>query len=90
MDVESFNRWFDYSRARDDMLKATHTGFAPWHLVQANDKKRARLNCISHLLSQIPYKTLSREEVKLGKRSMRGQYDDVTSIEDFKFIPDKY
>ena len=90
MDVESFKRWYDYSRARDDMIKATHTHYAPWHLVQADDKKRARLNCISHFLSQIPYKTLPREEVKLGKRSMRGKYDDVASTEDFNFIPEKY
>ena len=90
MDVESFKRWYDYSKARDDMLAATHTDYAPWHLVQADNKKRARLNCISHLLSQIPYKELSREKVDLGKRSMRGKYDDAASIKEFNFVPAKY
>jgi len=90
MDVASFKRWYDYSRARDDMIKATHTGYAPWHIVQADDKKRARLNCISHLLSQIPYKELPLEKVTFGKRSMRGKYDDEASIAEFSFIPEKY
>ncbi len=90
MDVESFKRWFDYSRARDDMLAATSTGWAPWYIVRADNKKRARLNCISHLLSLIPYKELSREKVALGKRSMKGQYDDQASIADFRHIPEKY
>ncbi len=90
MDVESFQRWYDYSRARDDMLKATHTGYAPWHLVQADDKKRARLNCISHFLSQVPYKKLPLEKVNLGKRNMKDKYDDEASVVDFNFIPEKY
>lgn len=90
MDVESFRRWYDYSRARDDMFIATHTGFAPWHLVQADDKKRARLNCISHFLSQIPYKELPREKVVLGKRHMRDKYDDEASIAEYSYIPEKY
>lgn len=72
------------------MLVATHTDYAPWHVVQANDKKRARLNCISHFFSQIPYKELPREKVKLSKRSLRGKYEDEASIEDFGFIPEKY
>ena len=90
MDVESFRRWYDYSRARDDMLAATHTESAPWHLVQADDKKRARLNCISHLLGQIPYQELPRDKVTLGKRNMKGSYDDKASIEEFGFIPERY
>ena len=91
MDVESFKRWYDYSRARDDMIAATHTDYAPWHVVRANSKKRARLNCISHLLSQIPYKELKRPEIKLGKRNMRGKYDDQSSIEAFNLnIPEIY
>jgi polyphosphate kinase 2 len=90
MDVESFKRWYDFSRARDDMLKATHTGYAPWHLVQADDKKRARLNCISHLLSQIPYKALPHEEIILGRRNMKGKYDDEASVVDVSSIPEKY
>jgi polyphosphate kinase 2 (PPK2 family) len=89
MDVESFKRWYDYSRARDDMFTATHTGYAPWHLVQADDKRRARLNCITHLLSQIPYKKLPREKVTLGKRNMRGKYDDDASVAEYSYIPQK-
>ena len=90
MDTESFNRWYDYSRARDAMFEATDTEWAPWHLVPSDDKKRARLNCISHLLSQIPYKELPRPRVKLGKRNLKDKYDDVASIADRHFIPDKY
>ena len=90
MDVESFNRWYDYSRARDDMLAATHTGLAPWYIVRADNKRRARLNCISHFLSQIPYKKLSRDKVDLGKRRMKGKYDDQASFDQHSFVPDIY
>jgi polyphosphate kinase len=68
MDLESHRRWYDYSRARDEMLVATDTSFAPWYIVNADDKRRARLNCISHLLSLIPYQEIKRESVKLPKR----------------------
>ena len=68
MDLESHHRWYDYSRARDDMLLATDTSYAPWYIVNADDKRRARLNCISHLLSLIPYKEIDREKVKLPER----------------------
>ena len=90
MDTESFNRWYDYSRARDAMLEATDTEWAPWHIVPSDDKKRARLNCISHLLSQIPYKGLPRPRVKLGKRNLKDKYDDVASLEGRRLIPEKY
>jgi hypothetical protein len=90
MDVESFKRWYEYSRARDDMLAATNTDYAPWRVVRADDKKRARLNCISHLLGQIPYEELPREKIDLGKRSMKGKYDDEATIREFSFIPEKY
>ncbi len=90
MDVESYDRWYDYSRARDDMIAATNTDFAPWHVVRADNKKRARLNCISHLLSQIPYKDLPRDTVNFGKRSTKGAYDDVASVAQFGTIPEKY
>jgi polyphosphate kinase 2 len=90
MDVESFKRWYDYSRARDDMLAATSTGSAPWYIVHADNKRRARLNCISHFLSLIPYEKLPREKVKLGKRDTKGKYDDQKSIAQFRFIPEKY
>jgi len=90
MDTESFNRWYDYSRARDAMFEATDTEWAPWHIVPSNDKKRARLNCISHLLSQIPYKKLPRPRVKLGKRNLKDKYDDDASLEGRHLIPQKY
>jgi polyphosphate kinase 2 len=90
IDVESFKRWYDYSRARDDMLTATSTDYAPWHLVRADEKKRARLNCISHFLGQIPYEELPRAQIKLGKRNTKGQYDDTASIANFAFVPEKF
>ena len=90
MDVESFKRWYDYSRARDDMLATTHTGWAPWYIVRADNKRRARLNCITHLLSLIPYKKLSRKKVDLGKRSDKGKYDDQASIAQHSFVPEVY
>jgi polyphosphate kinase len=68
MDLESHRRWYDYSRARDEMLQATDTSFAPWYIVNADDKRRARLNCISHLLSLIPYQQVKAEPVKLPIR----------------------
>src|SRR3954447_24277821 len=76
MDVKSFDRWYDYSRARDMMFKATDSKHAPWYVIRSDDKKRARLNCISHVLKSIPHKRLSREPVKLPKRSMKGHYND--------------
>ena len=90
MDIESYNRWYDYSRARDDMFAATDTPYARWHIIRTDDKKRARLNCISHLLSMIPYQELPREKVKLGKRSMKGEYDDEATLAGRYFVPEKY
>jgi len=90
MDTESFNRWYDYSRARDAMLEVTDTDDAPWHIVPSDDKKRARLNCISHLLSTIPYKELPRPKVKLGKRSLKHEYDDQASLKGRRIVQQKY
>jgi polyphosphate kinase 2 len=90
MDVESWTRWYDYSRARDAMLKATDTEHAPWYIVRSDDKKRARLNCIAHLLSLIPYEEVPRKKVKLPKRSSEGKYDDQAALEGRKFVPEKY
>ena len=90
MDTQSYNRWYDYSRARDAMFEATDTDFAPWHVVPSDDKKRARLNCITHLISQIPYKELPRPKVKLGKRSLKGEYDDEASLKGRRIVPQKY
>jgi polyphosphate kinase 2 len=74
MDLKSYSRWYEYSRARDEMFAATSTEFAPWHVADANDKKRARLNIISHLLEQIPYDSPKRESVVLPEREKRGGY----------------
>ena len=90
MDLESFRRWYDYSRARDKMLEATDTKHAPWYLIRSDDKRRARLNCISHLLGMIPYKKAPREKIKLPKRSEKGSYDDQASLKGHHFIPEKY
>lgn len=90
MDVGSYERWYEYSRARDAMLKATHSKHAPWYIVRSDDKKRARLNCISHLLKAIPYKNLSHAKVKLPKRSNKGRYDDQASLRGMTFVAETY
>jgi len=90
MDLPSRERWFDYSRARDMMLKATDTKHAPWHILFSDDKKRARLNCIAHVLKQIPYKKAPRDKVKLPKRSMKHAYDDQATLKGRKFIASRY
>jgi polyphosphate kinase 2 len=90
MDLPSRERWYDYSRARDRMLKATDSKHAPWYLVRSDNKKRARLNCISHLLSLIPYEKLPREKIKIPKRSNKGKYDDEATLKGKRFIPEKY
>ena len=90
MDTESFNRWYDYSRARDAMFEGTDTDDVPWYVVPSDDKKRARLNCISHLLNTIPYKELPRPKVKLGKRDLKGKYDDETPLKTRRTVPAKY
>ncbi len=90
MDLPSRSKWFEYSRARDLMLKATDTKHAPWYILRSDDKKRARLNCIRHILSLIPYKEVPREKVKLPKRSMKHAYDDQASLKGRKFVPEKY
>jgi len=88
MDLESRRKWFEYSRARDIMFKATDTDFARWTIVPSDDKRRARLNCIRHLLKTIPYEAAPRAEVKLPKRSTKGAYDDVASLKGLKFVED--
>jgi polyphosphate kinase 2 len=90
MDVASYGRWYDYSRARDQMLEHTDTDFAPWYLVDSNDKKRARLNCISHILSQIPYKRVEHKKVKLPERSDKKRFDDTATLEGRKFVDQKF
>ena len=90
MDLPSREKWYDYSRARDMMLEATDTDHAPWYIVRSDDKKRARLNCIAHLLSLIPYEKMSVKKVKLPKRSMKGAYDDQATLKGRQFVPEKY
>jgi polyphosphate kinase 2 len=90
VDLPSRSRWYDYSRARDMMLDATDTKTSPWHIVHSDDKKRARLNCISHLLSLIPYHKAPREKVKLPDRSKKRAYDDQATLQNRRFIPEKY
>jgi len=88
MDVKAASRWYDYSRARDDMLLATDTQFAPWHILDSNDQRRGRLNCISHFLSLIPYKEVKREKIKLPKRQKRKGYVDPDRT--YKHVPQVY
>jgi len=88
MDLKSYNRWYDYSRARDDMFAATDTDFAPWNVALTDDKRRGRLNIITHLLSKIPYKALPREKVKLPKRQDRGGYREPDHP--FKYIKEVF
>jgi polyphosphate kinase 2 (PPK2 family) len=88
MDLKSYGRWYDYSRARDDMFAATDTSWAPWYVARSDDKRRARLNIISHLLSRIDYKAPKREEIELPERQKRGGYKE--SDHPFKFIPEEF
>jgi polyphosphate kinase 2 len=90
MDTESYRLWYDYSRARDMMLKATSSKHAPWTLIRSDDKRRARLNCISHILEAIPHKRVERERVRLPKRSSKGRYDDQTTLRDMNFVEERY
>ena len=90
MDLPSRKRWFDYSRARDIMLKKTDTKFAPWHIVRSDDKRAARLNTITHILETIPHKKLRAEKVTLPKRSMKGAYNDDKSIARRRFVAERY
>ena len=90
MDLPSRSKWYEYSRARDLMLKVTDSKHAPWYILRSDDKKRARLNCLAHILNLIPHKKVKREKVKLPKRSMKGAYDDEAPLKGRKFVPEKY
>jgi len=89
-DLPSRERWYAYSRARDRMLDATDTKHAPWYLVRSDNKKQARLNCIKHLLNQIPYKKVSYKKVKLPKRSHKHKYDDQASLKGRNFVSEEF
>jgi polyphosphate kinase len=88
MDVQAQARWYDYSRARDAMFAATDTPECPWYVVPSNDQRRARLNCITHLLSLIPYEEVKREPIKFPKRQAKGDYEEPNYP--FRYVPQKY
>jgi len=90
MDLPSRSRWYDYSRARDMMLEATDTDSSPWYIVPSDDKKRARLNCIAHLLKQIPYEKVPTDKVNLPEVSKKHEYDDEATLKGRRFIAEKY
>lgn len=90
MDLESYRRWYDYSKARDLMLDATDSAHAPWYIVKTDDKRRGRLNCIAHILSTIPYKRIPQSKVNLPKRSNKRQYDDLASLKHRHFVAANY
>lgn len=90
MDLPSRSKWFEYSRARDQMLKATDTRHAPWRILRSDDKKRARLNCIAHLLDLIPYKKVPRPKIALPGRELKHAYDDQATLKGRKFVPEQY
>ena len=90
MDLPSRAKWYEYSLARDAMFKATDRSFAQWHIVRSDDKRRARLNCIAHLLTLIPYKKIRRPKVEIPRRSSKHAYDDEASIARRRFVPERY
>jgi len=90
MDIPSYERWYDYSKARDQMLEATDTKHSPWYILHSDDKKRARLNGITHILSLIPYKKVKHHKVKLPKRSKHGAYDDGKGLAGRHLVPEVY
>ena len=90
MDLPSLERWYDYSRARDRMLKATDTSKAPWVIVRSDDKERGRLNAIAHILSRVPYKKLPAPKIVLPERSTKNAYDDKKSLKGRRFVKERY
>ena len=90
MDTESYRRRYDYSRARDLMFRATDSEHAPWHVIRSDDKRRARLNCIAHLLKAIPFKKVSGDRVRLPKRSDKGRYNDQAGLRRMNFVAERY
>jgi polyphosphate kinase 2 len=90
MDLESYKLWYEYSKARDMMLKATDSGYAPWYIIRSDDKRRARLNCISHILSSIPHKTIRSGTIKLPKRLDKNRYNDQRSLQGRNFVRERF
>jgi polyphosphate kinase 2 len=90
MDAESWPRWYEYSRARDRMFEASDTEVAPWFILRSDDKRRARLNCIDHILRLVPYESVPHENVKLPKRWTKHRYDDQATLQGRRFVTEKY
>jgi polyphosphate kinase 2 len=90
MDIESYRHWDDYSKARDMMFEATDSKVAPWNIIRSDDKRRARLNCISHILTTIPHREMRAEKVKLPKRSGKSKYDDQRALKGRNFVRERY
>jgi len=90
MDVEARHLWYEYAKARDVMFKATDNRWSPWFIVDSNDKRRARLNTISHLLNQVPYEEVDQDTVKLPRRGRKNAYDDEAALEGRKFVPELF
>jgi polyphosphate kinase len=90
MDLESYRRWYDFSHARDLMLEATDSKHAPWYIVPNDDKRRGRLNCIAHILSMLPYQTISHDKIKLPKRSNKKAFDDAKSLRGRHFVESRF
>jgi len=90
MDLESYRRWYDYSKARDAMLARTNSPHAPWYILHSDDKRRARLNCISHILKAIPFERISKKKVQLPKRSEKSAYDDLHMLRTVKRVQEVY
>jgi polyphosphate kinase 2 len=88
MDLKSYSRWYDYSRARDEMFQASDTSWAPWYVVHSDNKRKARLNILTHILSKIPYEEPKQEKVELPKRQHRGDYKDPDYP--FRLIPEVF
>ncbi len=90
MDLQSWPRWYEYSRARDKMLAATDTKHAPWYILRSDDKRRARLNCLAHILGLVPWKRVRRDKVKLPRRSNKHRYDDQATLAGRNFVPERF
>jgi len=90
MDLKSYTRWYDYSRARDAMFEATDRKAAPWYVLRSDDKKRARLNGMKHILSLIPYKRIKHEKIELPKRSDKHRYKDALDLDRVNLVPEVY
>lgn len=90
MDLEARRRWYNYSRARDNMLNATDKDYSPWHIVHSDDKYKARLNCIAHILDQIPYQHMPIPKITLPERDEENAYNDEATMANRRYIPEKY